>query len=128
MNARDFNSVFLNYIQSKIPETKVESFCVMRNPTDWVFSWFRFRQRDALKNPNHPGASNYTGDISFDEFVAAYLQKENKPDFANITTQRNFFLMADGSIGVDRVFSNKFHSLGALHQKSINTGKGTLTC
>lgn len=105
MNARDFNAIILSYIQSKISEAKIESFCVMRNPTDWVFSWYRFRQRDVLKNPSHPGAANYTGDMSFDEFVAAYLQKKNKPDFANITTQRNFFLMPDGSIGVDNVFS-----------------------
>ncbi|MEP1470090.1 MAG: sulfotransferase family 2 domain-containing protein [Halieaceae bacterium] len=105
MNAKELNTVILSHIQSKIPDTKVEIFCVMRNPTDWVFSWYRFRKRDVLKNPNHPGAANYTGNITFNEFVSAYLNKDNRPSFADITTQRNFFLMPDTSLGVDYVFS-----------------------
>lgn len=105
MNANELETVILSHIRSKISDARVERFCVMRNPTDWVFSWYRFRQREVLKNPNHPGAANYTGNISFNEFVSAYLNKENRPSFADITTQRNFFLMPDRSLGVDYVFS-----------------------
>jgi hypothetical protein len=105
INARDFNETVLAYHQRKIPEIKIESFCIMRDPTDWVFSWYKFRQRGELKQPSHPGHLNYTGNISFDEFVDAYTNTSNRPSYANIATQRNYFLLADGSIGVDHVFS-----------------------
>lgn len=105
MNAADFEATVLSYMRMKMPQVRVEVFCLMRDPVDWVFSWYRFRQRRELANPAHPGAENYTGDICFAEFVDGYLNVDNRPVYANIATQRNYFLLPDGRMGVDRVFS-----------------------
>ena len=46
---------------------------VMREPIDWLGSWYRYRQRPFLD-----GHRTSTQGISFDEFVLAYL-KGNRP-------------------------------------------------
>ena len=43
-------------------------FGIIRNPLDWVVSWFNFRSRTQLKEPSHPNHENYTGEMTFSEF------------------------------------------------------------
>jgi hypothetical protein len=57
---------------------------VMREPLDWLGSWYRYRQRDTLK-----GKPNSTQGISFDDFVQAYT-KGDKPPFAQVGSQAKF--------------------------------------
>src|SRR6056297_3236221 len=47
---------------------------VMREPLDWLGSWYRYKRRPFME-----GKDGSTHDISFDAFVAAYLQG-NRPD------------------------------------------------
>src|SRR6056297_216797 len=54
---------------------------VMREPIDWLGSWYRYRRRDALSG--HP---NSTMGISFDGFVSAYCQGQ-PPAFARVGSQ-----------------------------------------
>ena len=57
---------------------------VMRDPIDWLGSWYRYRGRPALD-----GHRSSTAGISFDEFVLAYM-KGQKPGFANVGSQAKF--------------------------------------
>ena len=44
-------------------------FAIVRNPYDCIQSWYFYRQREELANPQHPRHKLYTGHKSFDEFV-----------------------------------------------------------
>ncbi|MBS1303742.1 gamma-glutamyl kinase [Loktanella sp. SALINAS62] len=75
-----------------------EVMAVVRNPIDWLGSWYRYRSRDDLNG--HP---NSTRDISFDDFVLEYC-KGKPADFANVGSQAKFVLDGDGNLGVDHLF------------------------
>lgn len=69
---------------------------LMREPTDWLGSWYRFRQRDETD------AGKSTKGMSFDEFVRAWCQ-DPRPDFADVGSQGKFLRPRQG-VGVDRLF------------------------
>ena len=69
---------------------------LMREPKDWLGSWYRFRQRDGTD----PAKS--TRGMSFDEFVRAWCA-EPRPDFADVGSQGRFLRPRQG-VGVDRLF------------------------
>ncbi|MEL7182459.1 MAG: gamma-glutamyl kinase [Pseudomonadota bacterium] len=66
---------------------------VMREPVDWLGSWWRYRGRAALD-----GQPNSTKGVSFDAFVSAYLDPQ-QPDFARVGAQAKFL-----QSGVDHLF------------------------
>lgn len=70
---------------------------MMRQPQDWLGSWYRYRQRDDLPDPRKS-----TVGLDFDEFVGAYCS-ENPPEFAAVGSQARF-LQARNQRGVDRLF------------------------
>ena len=47
------------------------TFGVIRDPVEWIVSWFNFRSRPELAQQDPP-ASHYVGDISFQEFWDRY--------------------------------------------------------
>ncbi len=51
-------------------------FAFVREPYAWMHSWYRFRLRDALKDPAGKYHKRYTGNISFNEFVHTFSKKE----------------------------------------------------
>jgi hypothetical protein len=69
---------------------------LMREPKDWLGSWYRFRQRDETD------AGKSTRGMSFDAFVRAWCQDE-RPDFADVGSQGKFLRPRQG-VGVDRLF------------------------
>jgi hypothetical protein len=69
---------------------------LMREPTDWLGSWYRFRQREETE------ATKSTKDMSFDDFVRAWCQ-DPRPDFADVGSQGKFLRPRQG-VGVDRLF------------------------
>lgn len=71
---------------------------LMREPTDWLGSWYRYRQRDDLSDPQ----KNTTGK-TFEEFVQAYIS-DPQPEFANVGSQARFLSGKKGGKGVDRIF------------------------
>lgn len=62
----------------------LDILAVMREPVSWLGSWYRYRQRDELA-----GQRTSTKNISFDEFVSAYI-KGQQPPFANVGSQAKF--------------------------------------
>ncbi|MCB5197709.1 sulfotransferase family protein [Loktanella sp. TSTF-M6] len=82
-----------------------EIMAVVRDPVDWLGSWYRYRSRDDLIG--HP---NSTRDISFDDFVLEYC-KGKPADFANVGSQAKFVLDGDGNMGIDHLFRYEDQSL-----------------
>ncbi|WP_435259396.1 gamma-glutamyl kinase [Thioclava sp. FR2] len=68
----------------RIAGGEVETFAVMREPMSHMSSWFRYRQREALR-----GHENSTYGMSFAEFVEGRLE-EDQPPFARIGRQDKF--------------------------------------
>ncbi|MFK5998453.1 MAG: gamma-glutamyl kinase [Rhodobacterales bacterium] len=81
-----------------LTKDKPECLSVYREPVDWLGSWYRYRRR-----PELVGKANSTHDISFDQFVEAYLQ-ESQPAFANVGSQARFVSDKDGTLGMTRLF------------------------
>lgn len=69
---------------------------LMREPRDWLGSWYRYRQREETE----PEKS--TRGISFDEFVQAWCL-DPQPEFASVGSQGRFLRPRQGE-GVDRLF------------------------
>ncbi len=76
----------------------METFAIVRDPIDWLGSWYRYRMRDALI-----GHQNSTLGISFDDFVLEYSKGQSAP-FAKVGSQAKFLTLGDKSIGVDHLF------------------------
>lgn len=57
---------------------------VMREPIDWLGSWYRYRQRPFLN-----GSPASTAGLSFDDFVRDYMQ-DQQPRHANVGSQSKF--------------------------------------
>lgn len=69
---------------------------LMREPKDWLGSWYRFRQREETD------AGKSTRGMSFDDFVRAWCEEERQ-DFADVGSQGKFLRPRQGQ-GVDRLF------------------------
>lgn len=77
---------------------------LMREPRDWLGSWYRFRQREGT------AAANSTAGMSFDDFVGAWCQ-DPRPAFADVGSQARFLRPRQG-IGVDRLF--RYEEIGSF--------------
>ncbi|SEN74533.1 hypothetical protein SAMN04489859_101525 [Paracoccus alcaliphilus] len=69
---------------------------LMREPVDWLRSWYRFRLRDDLDGPLHQ-----MNDVSFAQFASDYAQ-DGGPSRMGIGRQCDFLI--DGEHRVDRIF------------------------
>lgn len=69
---------------------------LMREPVEWLRSWYRFRQRDDHDDPDHAMEG-----VSFADFAAQYAA-EGGPEELRIGHQANFLQSGDKS--VDRIF------------------------
>ncbi|WP_420397915.1 gamma-glutamyl kinase [Nioella sp.] len=76
----------------------MELVAVMREPVDWLGSWYRYRSR-----PQLDGKPNSTAGLSFDAFVEAWL-RDDKPAYAEVGSQANFLSDGQGKLSVDRLF------------------------
>ncbi len=76
-----------------------EVMAVVRDPVDWLGSWYRYRARTDLDG--HP---NSTRNMSFDDFVLEYIKGKPAP-FANVGSQAKFVCDGDGTLAVDHLFA-----------------------
>lgn len=70
---------------------------LMREPRDWLGSWYRYRQREDVRDPRKSTVGK-----SFDEFVRGWCE-ETPPEFAAVGSQAKFLRPRQG-LGVDRLF------------------------
>jgi len=89
---------FVRPMYLKLCDTELEVMAVMREPISWLGSWWRYRQRGFMQ-----GKPNATHDISFDEFVLAYM-KGKKPGFADVGSQFKFLEAQPNGTGVTHLF------------------------
>lgn len=75
-----------------------DTVAMIREPVEWLGSWYRYRGREELN-----GKANSTANISFDRFVAAYLE-ETPPEYARVGSQATFLSDKKGEMGVDYLF------------------------
>lgn len=78
--------------------TPLDIVAVMREPVDWLGSWYRYRRRPFTK-----GQRTSTHDVTFDEFVEAYTRGD-KPPFANVGSQAKFLEPQKNGTAVTHLF------------------------
>ena len=91
---------FHRFIGPYLETTSGQPFTVvalMREPRDWLGSWFRYRQREDVVD-----ADKSTRGMDFDRFVNAWCD-DPQPEFANVGSQSRF-LKPKGERGVDHLF------------------------
>jgi len=83
----------------KLGAGEFETCAVLREPIDWLGSWYRYRGRAALD-----GHANSTAGLSFDAFARAYLAVK-RPPFAEVGAQARFVSDASGRLAVTHLFA-----------------------
>ncbi|MES2145325.1 MAG: gamma-glutamyl kinase, partial [Pseudomonadota bacterium] len=78
---------------------------LMREPRDWLGSWYRYRQRDIVTDTN-----KQTKAISFDAFVAGWCA-DPQPEFAAVGSQARFLAPQNGA-RVDHLF--RYEDIGGF--------------
>ena len=71
---------------------------VMREPLDWLGSWYRYRQRPSAKDQ-----PTSTHGITFDDFIQAYMQGK-QPEFARVGSQAKFLEAQPNGTAVTHLF------------------------
>ena len=89
---------FIRPMFLKVCAAELDVMAVMREPISWLGSWWRYRQR-----PFMMGKPNATHDISFDDFVLAYM-KGKKPGFADVGSQARFLEAQPNGCRVTHLF------------------------
>lgn len=98
MNARRFRREFRPLIDPD-RKTRLEMMAVIRDPVDWLGSWYRYRARPELS-----GTPRSTENVDFDDFVLAYLSPD-PPAFAALGSQVNFVSNRQGKVIVKHLFA-----------------------
>ncbi|MCV2870534.1 hypothetical protein OEW28_18120 [Defluviimonas sp. WL0002] len=94
---RRYQRFLAPYLRSAAGGEDFTVVALMREPIDWLGSWYRYRQRDAI-----PIKERSTAGMDFDSFVTAYLSDE-RPPYADVGSQARFLDPGNGP-GIDRVF------------------------
>ena len=89
---------FLRPMFLKVCDVELELMAVMREPISWLGSWYRYRRRPFME-----GKPNNTFDVSFDDFVLAYM-KGNKPGYADVGSQSKFMESQPNGTGITHHF------------------------
>ncbi len=104
INAEMYNKHLVPLFDAIIPENKISSFCTIREPFDWIESWYKFRTRDKIKDPTNPYHKNYTGKVSYNEFIEAFIAPGQRPPYADLPSQFDFISTSEKKIGIDYLF------------------------
>lgn len=97
-DASTFEQYLLPYLGKVAEETRFTRVAVVREPVDWLYSWYRFRSRAALRG----GASqNSTAGMTFAEFIDAYLRAGERPPYAEVGDQAEFLTDTRGNVALD---------------------------
>lgn len=101
-----YNRFFRPMFEKACGVEDLDIMAVMREPVDWLGSWYRYRRRDFMK-----GKPNATHDISFDGFVLEYC-KEDRRGFANVGSQAKFLEPRPNGTQVTHLF--RYEDQGAI--------------
>ena len=93
-----YNRFFRPMFEKACGVDSMDIMAVMREPVDWLGSWYRYRRR-----PFTQGTPASTHDVSFDEFVKEYC-KEERRSFANVGSQAKFLAPRPNGTRVTHLF------------------------
>ncbi len=96
-NVARYNAVIKPFFE-KAGGPPHETVAVVREPVDWLASWYRYRHRQELA-----GTPRSTRGMDFDAFAAAYAS-ETPPEFASVGSQARFVQDATGACDVTHLF------------------------
>jgi len=73
----EYQELVLPFLRRKIGEevNSYDVYCVVREPTDWYHSWYRFRTRENISPEHAPGHWEYAGHMSWREYLEASIAK-----------------------------------------------------
>ncbi|WP_417838547.1 gamma-glutamyl kinase [Tritonibacter scottomollicae] len=91
----------------KVCGAELEVVAIMREPVDWLGSWYRFRQR-----PHLNGRPTSTHKISFDRFVDDYCRGK-RPAHAEVGSQAKFLEAQPNGCRVSHLFA--YETLAPFH-------------
>lgn len=77
---------------------RMDIVALVREPVDWLGSWYRYRQRDFLD-----GRPESTRGMAFDAFCSAYASGD-RPAFADVGSQANFVEPRPNGVAVTHLF------------------------
>jgi hypothetical protein len=101
--------------QTGLKRAEYDVVATMREPIDWLGSWYRYRTRDRLKNRDDARVENYTGDVTFEQFLLDVCKDDDaRPPYARIKTPSWVALQYRDSIGIDRLYP--YEDLSGLYQ------------
>lgn len=85
-----------------------EVVCVVREPIDWLFSWWRYRSREELAG-SRKNKQNYAGKVSFEQFAQTYMSFHRGEDvknaaFAQVGRPSRFVVPLPNKPPMDRLF------------------------
>lgn len=105
----EFQRFVRPYLEAKgFGRDSYEVVCAVREPIDWLNSWWRYRSREELADPSHRNHQNYAGHVSFEQFVRAYVERKEQfarlEDPAGVRRPADFVRARPGQPEIDRVF------------------------
>ena len=83
---------------------QIETIAIIREPRDWLGSWYRYRAR-----PEISGSASSTAGMDFAQLVTGWLS-DPEPEYARVGRQSRFVANAEGKIIVDHLF--RYEDLG----------------
>ncbi len=89
---------FVAPLIAQYTDQRPETCALIREPEDWLGSWYRYRAR-----PEREGHPNSTAGLSFDAFVEGYLS-DPSPPWAQVGAQGRFLSNPRGGGSVDVLF------------------------
>jgi hypothetical protein len=89
---------FIRPMHEKMGADHMDILAVIREPIDWLGSWYRYRQRAFLE-----GRPTSTRGMSFDDFCQDYA-KGDRPPHANVGSQAKFVEPRPNGVQVTHLF------------------------
>lgn len=105
MPVRTYEASLQNFVSRRVAKDPVR-LAVMREPLDWLLSWWRYRMR-----PEIDGMPNSTKGVSPDVFIRSYISDDPAP-YAQVGSQHAFLQNKAGELGVDKLY--RFDDLAGL--------------
>ena len=119
-------SAYENYVLPFIADRcrtppECEPFSLFRDPLDWLFSWYSYRGRSSLAAPDAGRRKNYTGEISFSDFLNEHF-KRKPASYAKVGRQSAYIENNDGEFDAVTLF--RYEDIDSLvHELESRVGK-----
>lgn len=103
MNAETFEKIIRPYLEN-LGAKDVRTLAVMRQPLEWLESWYFYRRR--IDGTDKQIMKNSTKNVSWSEFIEAYLEENSPRKYARVGSQTRFLgCREEGQPRVDIIFS-----------------------